>query len=68
MRAPASHALVPSSVAAAPRVRDDVPLGAIDAARLEFQGFGETRPLVAPERTPEDAQKNRRVEFIILSR
>ncbi len=38
----------------------------IEASRLTFEGFGERRPLVSPERSPADSQKNRRVEFIIL--
>ncbi len=38
----------------------------IDANRLTSQGYGKSRPLVKPEKTPEDAQANRRVEFIIL--
>ena len=40
MRAPASRALVPASVVPAPRVRDDVPLGAIDAARWDALAAG----------------------------
>jgi len=38
----------------------------IDAKRLEWEGFGETRPLVSPEKNDADKQKNRRVDFIIL--
>lgn len=40
----------------------------IDKNRLEYQGFGRTRPLVDPERTPEDENKNRRVEIRILDK
>ena len=40
--------------------------GGIAAERLESEGFGESRLLVSPEVTEEDAQKNRRVEFIII--
>jgi outer membrane protein OmpA-like peptidoglycan-associated protein len=40
--------------------------GGIAAERLESEGFGESRLLVSPEVTEEDAQKNRRVEFIIV--
>ena len=41
--------------------------GGIDAARLEWKGLGETNPLVKPEKTPADKQKNRRVDFVILN-
>ena len=36
----------------------------VDAARLEAQGLGESRPIV-PNDTAENRQKNRRVEFHI---
>ncbi|SEM07747.1 Outer membrane protein OmpA [Stigmatella aurantiaca] len=39
----------------------------LDAARLEVQGFGDTRP-IAPNLTPRGKDLNRRVEFIILER
>ena len=38
----------------------------IDAGRLTSRGYGEERLLVKPEKTKEDAAKNRRVEFQIL--
>ena len=38
----------------------------IERARLTSIGYGMTRPVVKPEKTDEDAQKNRRVEFRIL--
>ncbi len=38
----------------------------IDASRLKYDGFGKRRPVVANERTEEDAEKNRRVEIRIL--
>jgi len=38
----------------------------VEAKRLEARGFGASRPLVKPERTEEDYQTNRRVEFHIL--
>jgi outer membrane protein OmpA-like peptidoglycan-associated protein len=38
----------------------------IEASRLSSKGYGEERPLVKPEKTEEDYQKNRRVEFTIL--
>jgi uncharacterized repeat protein (TIGR01451 family) len=40
--------------------------GGIDKARLAGQGFGGSRPLVKPEKTDEDRQQNRRVEFVIV--
>lgn len=36
--------------------------------RMQYKGFGKTRPLVDPERTPEDENMNRRVEIRILSK
>ena len=38
----------------------------IDAGRLESKGYGEGRLLIKPQKTKEDAAKNRRVEFQIL--
>ena len=38
----------------------------IEADRLESKGFGETELLVSPEKTSEDKEQNRRVEFNIL--
>lgn len=40
----------------------------IDARRLKYRGFGRLRPVVAKELTPEDEDRNRRVEIRILSR
>jgi OmpA-OmpF porin, OOP family len=39
----------------------------IDPARLEVEGFGDTRP-IAPNMTPRGRELNRRVEFVILER
>lgn len=39
----------------------------IDEDRLQFVGFGKQHPIVANERSEEDAEKNRRVEIRILS-
>jgi outer membrane protein OmpA-like peptidoglycan-associated protein len=36
----------------------------VDADRLSYKGFGESRPLIAPM-TFADLEKNRRVEFIV---
>jgi outer membrane protein OmpA-like peptidoglycan-associated protein len=38
----------------------------IDGERLESKGFGETAKRIDPEKTPEDKEMNRRVEFNIL--
>lgn len=34
--------------------------------RLEYAGFGKEKLLVCPEKTEDDYEKNRRVEFVIL--
>ncbi|WP_153799808.1 OmpA family protein [Foetidibacter luteolus] len=38
----------------------------IDAKRLTYTSFGARRRLVYPERTSDDAARNRRVEFVII--
>ncbi|MEN9581015.1 MAG: hypothetical protein RJA70_4024 [Pseudomonadota bacterium] len=38
----------------------------VEQARLTSQGFGETKPLVTPDETEADRERNRRVEFLIL--
>ena len=38
----------------------------VNQARIATQGYGETRPLVSPERTEADRQANRRVEIRIV--
>jgi outer membrane protein OmpA-like peptidoglycan-associated protein len=38
----------------------------IDEGRLQYQGFGRSRPVVVVERTEEDAEKNRRVEIRVV--
>jgi len=40
----------------------------IEAERLSYKGFGKMKPLVMPEKTPEDENKNRRVEIRILDK
>jgi len=54
-----------ASEARAKYVRDYLVSKGIDSNRLSYAGFGATRPLVAEE-TPEDAQKNRRVDVRIV--
>lgn len=38
----------------------------VDSSRLQYAGYGKTRPIIADEQTQEDAAKNRRVEIRIL--
>lgn len=40
----------------------------IEKNRLRYVGFGKRRPVVAIEKTPEDANKNRRVEIRVLKK
>jgi OOP family OmpA-OmpF porin len=40
--------------------------GGIEAERLVAKGFGETKPLVTPDESEADREKNRRVEFTIV--
>ena len=40
---------------------------AVDPARLQARGYGETKPM-ADNATPDGKAKNRRVEFVILKR
>jgi len=37
----------------------------IDASRLSYKGYSDTKPIVFPEKTDEDAHTNRRVDFMI---
>jgi outer membrane protein OmpA-like peptidoglycan-associated protein len=39
----------------------------IDPNRLDYKGFAKTHPLVDPERTPDDENRNRRVEIRITA-
>ncbi len=43
-------------------------LKGISKDRLQYAGFGKTRPLVSPETTVEEENKNRRVEIRILAK
>jgi flagellar motor protein MotB len=40
--------------------------GRVDRARLQSEGYGETRPLVPDAVSEEDLARNRRVEFNII--
>jgi flagellar motor protein MotB len=40
--------------------------GQIETRRIEAEGFGDSKPIITPERTEEDRRTNRRVEFEIL--
>ncbi len=40
--------------------------GGVEDKRLTAKGYGETKPLVVPDDTEADREKNRRVEFLIL--
>jgi len=40
----------------------------IDPARLSHTGFGNTMPLITPERSAEDQRQNRRVEIRVLAK
>lgn len=37
----------------------------VDEARMTYKGYSDSIPIVFPEKTEEDAQKNRRVDFLI---
>lgn len=47
-------------------IRDFLVSNGIEASRLEYRGFGKRHPIIAEEKTEEDAQKNRRVEIRVL--
>jgi outer membrane protein OmpA-like peptidoglycan-associated protein len=40
--------------------------GFVDESRVEAIGYGDTKPIVAEEKTDQDRQLNRRVEFELL--
>lgn len=40
--------------------------GSVPQDKLTAKGFGETKPLVTPEETDADRERNRRVEFLII--
>lgn len=54
------------SVNRAKAVRDYLIERGIAANRLEYEGFGGKRPVVTPERTEDDAMRNRRVEVRVI--
>lgn len=37
----------------------------IDPSRLSYKGYNDTKPIIFPEKTEEDAHTNRRVDFMI---
>ena len=37
----------------------------VDETRMTYKGYSDSVPIVFPEKTEEDAQKNRRVDFLI---
>jgi outer membrane protein OmpA-like peptidoglycan-associated protein len=40
----------------------------VEKERMRYIGFGNSRPLISPERTPKDEEMNRRVEIRILEK
>lgn len=54
------------SVARAKFIYDFLLKKGVAKSRLEYAGYGKRRPIVAVEKTEEDAQLNRRVEFRVL--
>jgi OOP family OmpA-OmpF porin len=40
--------------------------GNVPKEKLSAKGYGETKPLVSPEETEADRERNRRVEFLIV--
>jgi outer membrane protein OmpA-like peptidoglycan-associated protein len=56
------------SVNRAKEIYDILEEKGIDDTRMEYKGFGKTRPLAWPEQTEEDENKNRRVEIRILQK
>lgn len=52
----------------AKEVRAQLIAGGIAADRMEAVGFGKSRPVVMPERSSTDTERNRRVEIRVLAR
>ncbi|HLO71316.1 MAG TPA: OmpA family protein [Flavipsychrobacter sp.] len=40
----------------------------IDRSRMQYKGFGRTKPLIYPETTPQDEDQNRRVEIRVIEK
>lgn len=40
----------------------------IDKSRMQYKGFGRTKPLIYPETTPQDEDQNRRVEVRVIEK
>ncbi len=56
------------SLARAKDIYDYLIKKGIGKSRLSIKGYGYSKPLVYPERNPEDARKNRRVEIKIVKK
>jgi len=56
------------SVNRARYIRDYLVKRGVAPNQLEYIGFGKTRPVAFPERTPDDTQRNRRVELRVIGR
>ncbi len=54
------------SVSRAQAIRDYMIKKGIDAARMEYKGFGRSQPVVQTELTEDDANRNRRVEVRVI--
>ncbi|MBE2290757.1 MAG: OmpA family protein [Chitinophagaceae bacterium] len=51
----------------AKEVYDNLTKMGIDPSRLSYIGLGRSKPVIANERSREDAAKNMRVEFVVVS-
>lgn len=47
-------------------IRDYLVKRGLDANRFEYKGFGHRKPVIFPERTEEEANRNRRVELRVI--
>ncbi|MEO6831368.1 MAG: OmpA family protein, partial [Chitinophagaceae bacterium] len=47
-------------------IRDYLVKRGLDTKRFECQGFGHRKPVIFPERTEDDANRNRRVELRVI--
>lgn len=65
---PEGYALFTLSVNRARYIYEFLVKNGIAATRLQYAGYGRSRPLVEPERTLDDEAQNRRVEIRILAK